>query len=55
MPHSGDADVENRLWTQGGKDGQSSPDAYIQPCEGQAAGGKLLFDSRNSNPGSVTT
>ena len=21
MPHSGDADVENRLWTQGGKVG----------------------------------
>ena len=40
---------------EGGKNGQGSPDAYTQPYEGQVAGGKLLFDYQNSNPGSVTT
>ena len=59
---NGDADMENRLMDMGqeekgesGMNGESCMEAYTLPYVKQIASGNLLYDSGNSNWGSVTT
>ena len=40
---------------EGGVNGESSLETYMLLHVNQMAGGSLLYDSRNSNQGSVTT
>ena len=57
----GDEDIENRLMTMGGGEegegemnGESSKEAYTLPYVKQIANGNLLYESGNSNQGSIT-
>ena len=58
---SGYADKENRLVNMGqgegesGMNGESSMESYTLPYFKQIASGNLLYNSGNSNWGSVTT
>ena len=56
----GDADIANRLMDMGsgeeeggGTNGESNMEAYTLPCVKQITNGNLLYDSGNSNQGSV--
>ena len=40
---------------ESGVDGESSMEAYTLPCAKQIANGNLLYDTGNSNWGSMTT
>ena len=63
MQHSsGDRDIENRLMDMGSREegedkmnGESRMEAYTLPSVKQIANGNLLYDSGNSNWGSLTT
>ena len=57
---SGDTDLENRLMDtvqgeeeEGGMYGERNTETYVTMCK--IANGNLLYDSGNSNQGSVTT
>jgi len=59
---SGDRDIENRLMDMGSREegedkmnGESRMEAYTLPSVKQIANGNLLYDSGNSNWGSLTT
>ena len=59
--NSGNTNIENRLMDvgsgeegEGGMNGQSM-ETYTLPYVKEIANGNLLYDSRNSNQGSVTT
>jgi len=59
---SGDRDIENRLMDMGSREegedkmnGESRMEAYTLPSVKQIANGNLLYDSGNSNGGSLTT
>ena len=59
---NGDADRESRLTDmgrgeeeEGGTNEETGMEAYTLPCVKQIASGNLLYDSGNSNWGSMTT
>jgi len=59
---NGDADIEKSLMDtgsgeegEGGTKGESNMEAYTLPYGKQVTNGNLLYDSGNSNQGSVTT
>ena len=59
---NGDADMEDRLTDmaqeekgESGMNGESCMEAYTPPYVKQIASGNLLYDSGNSNGGSITT
>ena len=56
---SQDTDIRKGLDTvgrgEGGVNGESRMETYTPPYVRQRAGVNMLHDSRNSNPGSVTT